>query len=314
MAESTLPIGSRDDVRIEASRCLRTRFSASSCHRCAEVCPHGAVNLDSGLAIDPERCRGCLLCTTVCAAGAMEQNSDFSACPVQLSRVAEPVLGCIRTKERSNSALACLGGLSEEHLLALCHSLPGKLAINLSSCTGCPNSATIPHLRRRLAVLAEAGLLDGGCALVVVESVAELRFNDEAIGRRGFFKSLRTSLFQSAAVIVSGSTEQSEHRSDYAGKRVPVRRELLNRVVGRLSPVLEKRTRNRFDHLISFTGDCTTCHGCVAICPTGALRSDCGEEPPLCNPRFCTGCGLCVEFCLDGAARFSESLSLSESD
>lgn len=309
----TLPIGSRDDLRIEASRCQRTRFSASSCHSCADICPHGAVNLDSGLAIDPERCRGCLLCTTVCPVGALEQNSDFSACPVQLSRVPEPVLGCVRTKERSNSAFACLGGLSEEHLLALCHSLSGALNINLSSCAECPNSPMIPHVRQRLAVLDEAGLLEGGCAVTLVESAAELRFCDEAVGRRGFFKSLRNSLFQSAAVIVSGSTEQGERRTAYAEKRVPVRRELLNRVVGRLSPVLEKRARNRYDHLISFSGDCTACQGCVAICPTGALRSDSHEEPPRFDFGHCTGCGLCVEFCLDGAARCNDSTSFSVS-
>jgi formate hydrogenlyase subunit 6/NADH:ubiquinone oxidoreductase subunit I len=271
------------------------------------------VNLDSGLAIDPERCRGCLLCTTVCPVGALEQNSDFSACPVQLSRVPEPVLGCVRTKERSNSAFACLGGLSEEHLLALCHSLSGALNINLSSCAECPNSPMIPHVRQRLAVLDEAGLLEGGCAVTLVESAAELRFCDEAVGRRGFFKSLRNSLFQSAAVIVSGSTEQGERRTAYAEKRVPVRRELLNRVVGRLSPVLEKRARNRYDHLISFSGDCTACQGCVAICPTGALRSDSHEEPPRFDFGHCTGCGLCVEFCLDGAARCNDSTSFSVS-
>ncbi|OGU17948.1 MAG: hypothetical protein A2076_13890 [Geobacteraceae bacterium GWC2_53_11] len=305
MADSPLPIGSRDDVRIEASRCLRMRFCASSCRRCADICPHGAITLDSGFGVDSDRCRGCLLCTTVCRAGALEPNVDFSACLAQLSRVPEPVFGCPRTKGRSHALLPCLGGLSEEHLLTLCHSLTGSLTINLNECADCPNGTTIPRLRHRFTLLAEAGLLEGGCGMTLAEFDAEIRFSDEAVNRRGFFKSLRSALFQSAAVIISGGPEQSERRSDYAGKREPVRRELLNRTAGGLPPEMGKLLRNRYDHRITFSGDCAACHGCVAICPTGALQTDLPDSPPLFDRLVCTGCGLCEEFCLDGAVRVS---------
>lgn len=307
MADAPLPICGRYDVRIDASRCLRMRYSASSCRRCADICPHGAVSLDGSFSLDRERCRACLLCTSVCPVGAAEQSSEFSTCLAQLARVPDPVLGCIRTKDTSNAALPCLGGLSEEHLLALCHSLSGKLILNLSVCTDCPNSAIVPHLRRRLAMLGEAGLLEGGCSLAAAESAAELCFRDEAIGRRGFFRSLRNSLFQSAAEIVSGSTELCERRSGYAEKRVPVRRQLLNGIAGHLCADREKTVRSRYNSLITFSGNCTSCQGCVAICPTGALRTESGEAPPQCNPHICTGCGLCVEFCLDGAAQMGKS-------
>lgn len=310
MAESPLPTGSRDDLRIEASRCLRMRFSASSCRRCADICPHGAVNLNGGFSIDADRCRGCLLCTTVCPSGALEHNCDFSARTAPLARVPEPVLGCFRTKERSHAALPCLGGLSEEHLLTLCHTLAGKLILNLAPCSDCPNGIMIPQLRHRLMILTEAGLLAGGCRIVIAEATADIHFSDEAINRRGFFKSLRGSLFQSAALILSGSAEQNERRSDYAGKRVPERRELLNLLVGRLSPELEKLVRNRYDRRITISGDCTSCQGCVAICPTGALLTDSHDEPPRFDFRRCTGCDLCLEFCVDGALKLCASTAL----
>jgi len=100
MADSNkAAIGSRDDLIIDASRCLRMRFSESSCRHCVDICPHGAVILDSALTINPDQCHGCMLCTSVCPAGALEQNCDFHACLAKLAKVSEPILGCIRTKE-----------------------------------------------------------------------------------------------------------------------------------------------------------------------------------------------------------------------
>src|SRR5512140_2953940 len=99
MAENGTVTSNRADLTVDASRCLRMRFSESSCRRCTDICPHGAVTLGSGLSLNPEQCRGCLLCTAVCPSGALEQNNDFSDCLAQLSRVPDPVLGCIRTKE-----------------------------------------------------------------------------------------------------------------------------------------------------------------------------------------------------------------------
>ncbi|MBC8018599.1 MAG: 4Fe-4S binding protein [Verrucomicrobia bacterium] len=307
MADSRTLTGSRDDLVVDASRCLRMRFSESSCRPCADICPHGAVTLDGGLAIETELCRGCLLCTAVCPVGALEHGSDFSACLAQLSRVPEPILGCIRTKEYSNSTMTCLGGLSDEHLLALCHSLPGELALNLTACSECPNSAMIPHLHQRLAALSEAEVLEGGCRIVIAESEADIHFSDESVDRRGFFKSLRSSLFQSATVILSGSKEQTDRRSEYAVKRVPVRRELLNKIVGRLSPELGRLVLGLYNRRIVFTDNCTTCQGCVAICPTGALQTESQDEQPRFDPQRCTDCGLCVDFCIDGAVRLDSS-------
>lgn len=290
---------------VDASRCLRMRFNESGCRRCADICPHGAVTLDGGLFIHPEQCRGCLLCTSVCPVGALEQNSDFAACLVQLSRVAEPVLGCIRTKEHSNATMACLGGLSEEHLLALHHSLAGRLTLNLSVCSDCPNYPMIAKLRLQMDTLSASGLACGSCCLDIAESAQEIHYRGESVDRRSFFKSFRSALFSSAAVVLSTGKEQTERRTEYAGKRVPFRRELLNRTRDKLPLELSALTRKHFDSSISFDEGCTTCQGCVAICPTGALKTDLADAPPIFDLRSCTGCGLCREFCLDGALRIS---------
>ncbi len=303
MADSKTATGNRDDLNIDASRCLRMRFSESSCQHCIDVCPHGAVTLDGGLAIKLDKCFGCMLCTSVCSVGALEQNDDFHVCLIKLSKVPEPILGCIRTKECSNGTVACLGGLSEEHLVVLFHTLAGRLTLNLSLCSDCHNHSIIAQLRQRLDVLTSAKLSYSNCRIEISESVQDMNFRDESVDRRSFFKSFRTSLFSSAAVILSAHNEQTERRTNYAGKRMPIRRELLNGTRNQLSQELVVQLGKHFDSYVSFEETCTRCQGCVAICPTGALKTEADNETPVFEQLLCTGCGLCCEFCMDGAVR-----------
>lgn len=300
-----IPAGGRDALQIDASRCLPMRFRESSCSRCAAVCPHGAVGLGEMLSINADHCTGCLLCTAECPSGALEPNGDFSFCLAQLSRVPEPVLGCTRTKESSNATLACLGGLSEEHLVILCHCLPGKLTLNLTGCRGCPNYAMIPYLQQRLDGLSRAGLAGSCGKIVLIESAQEIRYRDESVGRRSFFTSFRNSVFKSAAVVLSFAEVRIERRTAYAEKRLPIRRELLNSARKGLPLELQDRVQEHFDPRISFDDSCTSCQGCAAICPTGALQSESAELPPAFDRLLCTGCALCREFCLDGAPTIS---------
>jgi len=296
-----------DELRVDNSRCLRTRFSGSSCRLCADHCPRAAIALDGVLSIDPDLCTGCLLCTAHCPAGALEQTESFASSLAQLSRVPEPVLGCTRSKESSHAAVACLGGLSGEHLVTLCHSLSGALTLNLTACGDCPNSKVAAGLPKRLDRLSGAGLLEGGARLVTAASAAELRYRDETVDRRSFFRSLRSSLFHTAAVVISGTAEREERRCAYSEKRLPVRRKLLNGVRSN-SAELAARIAAHFDSRVSFGEGCARCQGCVAICPTGALKSGLPDEEPAFDPLLCTGCGVCREFCLDGALQVSQTL------
>lgn len=305
MAEGGTVVGNMDDLVVDASRCLRMRFSESGCRRCIDICPHGAVSLDSGLSINPQLCRGCLLCTTVCPVGALEQSRDFSTCLEQLTKVAGPVLGCLRSKGCANATLACLGGLSDEFLVAICHTLTGTLTLNLSLCSDCANKGMIPHLRQRLAAFPRSGLSDGGCLVVPVEAVDDVRYRDESLDRRSFFKSFRSALFQSAAAIMSTSGEHSSKQTPYGEKRLPEKRVLLNRIRKDLSSEIALRICARFDSQADFNDTCTACQSCVSICPTGALQTGTIDAPPIFDRLLCTGCNLCAEFCLDGAIRIS---------
>lgn len=291
--------GSRDDLCCDRSRCLRVRFNESSCSRCQAVCPTAAIALEQGMEINRETCSGCLLCTSVCPTGALELSVDFLGCAAQLAKVPEPVLGCCRTKEQANGWLACLGGLSDEHLLYLSNRLNGTLTINLSRCAECPNSSMLSLLQARLDTLVSGG----GCRIMTVTTADAVRHREESVDRRSFFKSFRTSLFQTAAVVMTAGVQETERRSDYTSKRVPDRRQLLLRVLDVVDQQKKKQLEERFFGRITFNEACTACQACAAICPTGALRKnrEQPDNPPLFTAADCTACGLCVEFCMDQA-------------
>lgn len=290
-----LPLGSRDDLCRDRSRCLRIRFNESRCERCLVVCPSAAMSLEEGLEIDRDRCSGCLLCSSVCPTGALELSTDFLACVSQLSKVPEPVLGCCRTKEQANGWLACLGGLSDEHLLHLHRRLNGTLTLNISRCGDCLNNSMLPLLRTRLENLAGGG----SCRIVTVEMAEAVRHREETVDRRSFFKSFRTSLFQTAAVVMTAGAQETERSTGYTAKRLPNRRALLKGVLEQTAPPVKQELEERFFGRITFSEACTACQACAAVCPTGALdknRED-RDKPPLFDPAACTACGLCVEFC-----------------
>ncbi len=272
-AKKQVPVGSRDDLQIDPSRCLRIRFSDSTCDRCRATCPTAALSLKDGLIINQEQCSGCLLCTTVCPSGALEQQTDFQTIVPQLSKVPEPVLGCCRTREQAHAWLSCLGGLAEEHLLTLCHSLSGTLTLNLVHCNDCPNRSMLAVLKERLQRMTASGLTTGGCNLVTATAQTELQYQPESVDRRSFFTSFRNSLFQAAADVMQTSAKPVERSSSYGDKRLPQRRELLNRTRSSLPEERQAAAVKQFDHSIRFSTACSACQGCVAICPTGALVS-----------------------------------------
>jgi len=300
-SEKQLIVGSRDDLQIDSSRCLRTRFSDSTCNHCHAICPAAALSLEEGLIVNQEQCSGCLLCSTVCPSGALEQQADFQAIILQLRKVPEPVLGCCRSKEQAHTWLSCLGGLAEEHLVTLSQRLSGTLTLNLIHCDDCPNSAILPLLKERLQRMTTSGLTAGGCNLVTATYQEELQYQPEGVDRRNFFTSFRNSLFKAAAEVMQTSEKPAGRCSSYGDKRLPKRRELLNRTRSSLPEELQAAAAKQFDHSIRFNTACSACQGCVAICPTGALVSNEQEDHPAFVQERCTGCGLCVEFCLDQA-------------
>ena len=88
-------------------------------------------------------------------------------------------------------------------------------------------------------------------------------------------------------------------------KKVPERRQLVNSIRNNVSPELNRLIGCHFAVSLTITDTCSACQGCVAICPTGALSTGTRDGKPDFSALSCTGCGLCSEFCLEGALQIT---------
>lgn len=287
---------------VDHSRCLRMRYAESSCEHCTAACPSHAIDLSDGLQLHTERCTGCLACTTTCPSGALESSTDFT--PL-LQAVAQHhhdtfVLGCSRHDANpAHQRLPCLGMLALEHLVTLSAFAASELQLDVSRCPACPASGMLETLERHIAQAAT--LQPSPHPIRLIHQAEQLRYQQEALDRRGFFNSFRRLAGQGARLILQPAVTNNPALS-YADKRLPRRQALLVISKESLAPAAAAEL---LDRQLSFTPSCTACQCCVRVCPTGALTTVTLDQQPEFLQEHCTGCGLCVEFCLEQAIQLS---------
>jgi len=288
-------------LRLVRSRCLRMRFAESGCSHCTTICPAGAIATDEGISLQSERCIGCLSCTTVCPSGALEAEGDFPAILQALAGHRMPVfvIGCRVSGPRSHKQLPCLGMLSPEHLVALFARGTAQIQLAAHACSGCPAGSMLEQLASRLHKTARITGLSVPSRIQLVTSEQDVDFREQALDRRSFFTSLRSIAFQGVATALAPASG-GDPGASYRDKTVPERRALLLTALHTLPPAEASAVRNAFTFTATFSDACDNCLGCTRACPTAAI-SETDDGSPSFDPSKCTGCRLCVEFCLTGA-------------
>lgn len=293
-------------ISIDWSRCLRMRFNKNNCSKCIEQCRTDAIMISEGIDIKRDACSECMMCVSECPLGCFSiKNMDFYSLIAKLKKiensVSVPVLGCnTRPDLKAHERTSCLGFLSEEHILALFVYLY-SLQINLTGCSDCKNGFIIGILKKRINTIRKNTSINIEDKIVLIENQSELKYDDILYDRREFFRVLRNRTFTQAAELFENKVPDYITEG-YSIKRLPLRRELLNRLHGYFSESSRKKL-NAYYFEAYINEKCNSCFACVSMCPTGALKTNTnGLYPKLIfDSMFCSGCGLCEGFCMSDA-------------
>lgn len=244
-----------------------------------------------------------MACTAACPSGALEVAHDFRRIVERRAPTDAPILGCTRHPLDPGIRVPCLGVLSEEHLVYLFASCPEPISLVTASCAECENAPAVERVKDRLLRLERLTLLpfaDRFRFVTVRPEPTGSRYD-----RRSFFTALKNKvLSQVAGTVATGSVSDPERAIvgvGYSSKRIPQRSGLLAAALARVTPDQARTFGDALRFRMELSASCDGCFGCVAVCPTGALES---SSPALrFNETACTGCGLCIEFCLEDAIR-----------
>jgi ferredoxin len=309
------------DVRlpdVAAPLCVATRYRASSCRLCLDVCPTTAITLAPWLQVEPQRCTSCGACAAACKTGALSFVARSAVLRERLQAVAaggtRPVvrLACrhagvgVGADDENGTdpnviVVRCLGGLSPADLIAAVS--PGLVTIDLLSgeCGTCADGAAGAAVDALIRSAAET-LAALGWEVVFTRGSAPgsgpLEVADApSFSRRGLFSYVVRGLRRTAA---EGIAPQKRVVAELHRQAPPpaTRAWLLSDL-----SELAKETGAGPARLpaslplgaVSVGSDCDACGLCVRYCPHEALTLD-GSRLEVDGTR-CTGCGLCAEAC-----------------
>jgi len=306
-------LSSVKSIGTDRSRCLRMRFNRNSCSACTSICRSEAIAIDEDVHILTDNCTECMLCVSACPSDCFEiQGLNFYSLIGRLRKilasVSSPVLGCASSVNTAcHVKTSCLGFLSEEHLMSFAAFLEDTLQIDLTGCADCRNGFIVDVLIKRIKSIETKTSLMISHRLKLVKKKEDLIFQEIGYDRRGFFKAIKNMTFLHAAGLFDNDDSGEEPQS-YSSKKLPLKRDLLNRTIKVLPEEEYKTLLKRYYYLVTVTEDCNNCFACIGMCPTGALKIESNEDRRdlFFSSALCNGCGLCEGFCINKAVRIEK--------
>lgn len=282
-----LVMGASDvDPDYHANRCIAVRQSPAACRRCAEVCPHDAVQVGGrGITIDEIDCSGCGLCVQACPSQALEPKVRYR--PGQSAK-------CSRVKGDAQT-VHCLGRLQPSDLLRLARGRE-RLVLARGDCADCPiGTAAVAEAVDR--VTEEAGellALRGAHVEVSVEERERLDEVDtaERLDRRQLLRGGWQGLQRSASDVLA----PLDPGGDDGELPAEAQRRYRTLQLSDLAPEQPVPWP-----LPRVDDGCIMCPVCTRVCPTDAFSRSFSDEDDgavlMLDPERCVGCDACVDAC-----------------
>lgn len=292
------------------ARCTRYRYRYSACRRCAEACPHDAVELhDEGVRLDAARCQNCALCTAACPTAALGAGNlprlDLLRRAIKTDRFS---FACAPSGLAADAVVPCLGALDAAMLAYLAKR---RISVELHGSRHCAQCAHGTRGEAQLAAnlhaadaLENAAAPETWLAAELAEAPAQADAgSDHRASRRQLFRRLLGRGIDEVALAARPAADLPvEEKAIRAGPwYVPEMRELLQIVCQRKDgqPFLVGTAASLPLMDIRLKRGCTACEACFRVCPTGAMQIR--EDDASWNLAFaldrCVGCGACREVC-----------------
>lgn len=303
--------------QFHATRCVRYRYRYSECRRCAQACPHEAIELgDDGVTLDRARCQNCALCTSACPTAALVPgNLPRVELLKRAIRQETFSFACAPSGLDADAVVPCLGALDAPTLAYLARR---RIVAELRGNRHCAQCAHGAKGEAQLAANLEAvAFLRQGDASEQW-AVPTLSAQDGAEGDRDFHAN-RRQFFRRLA----GRSLDETPRANAADLPVPARairsgawflpetRELLHIVCkGPAGGTIHCGPQEALPLIkIELAHGCTACEACFRVCPTGAIqvRESTQDWTLTFQLDHCVACGVCLEVCQPGALRVAES-------
>jgi ferredoxin len=329
----------RRPVALALEFCVRQRHRRSTCTRCVDVCPVGAITWDNGLEIDREACTGCGICAAVCPTAALEASgSSNDELLAQVQRAVERrgwvAFACPRARQGGGAGapgltVSCLGRLDEGLLVSAAACGAQSTWLVDGACEGCPQAvgrAVAGAALARCNALLEAFGVPARAAfrpdLPGALQAGGGNGSAEGVSRRGLFKVLARETARAGQIGAGpeqGMQARPEPRKTVGDlpRALPSSRLLLLAALKRLgAPVAAALAGEEDGPFARFAlGErCTGCQMCAFFCPTGALVKveDEGRVGLAFRSALCTNCGLCRDICYRDAVVLDHQVDLND--